>query len=112
MNKVRKGNYYRKKTIDWLTEHGYDVAIFERNQRIYQKDGSVINIKQDVWGCDLVAKNEDELIFIQCKSRAQDVNSGIKQMKKYKWPPFVKLQVIYWEERAKEPTVVEVSSSD
>lgn len=111
MNTVKKGNYYRKKTIDWLTKEGYDVEIIEKNQRIYNGD-QIINIKRDIRGCDLMAINEDEIIFIQCKSRSQDINAGIKQMKQYVWPPCVKLQVIYWEERAKEPTVIDVPVID
>jgi hypothetical protein len=109
MNKVRKGNYYRKKTIDYLRLDGYDVEILEKNQRIY-KGGKVYFIKKDLWGADLIAKNEEELIFIQCKTNRAHISAGIKELHKTKWPEFVKLWVVLWEPYDKEPEIIEVEN--
>jgi len=102
MNKVRKGNYYRLKTKKWYESKGYLVEIIEHSGR-YSKG--------DIWGSDLIAKNESELIFIQCKSNKVDISSGKKELLSTIWPPYIKLQVIYWKSYAKEPTVVEVNPS-
>lgn len=109
MNRTRKGNYYRNKTKKWYEDQGYMVAVLEHSNRIF-KDGKVIFRTSDIWGCDLMAKNSEEIIFIQCKTK-DNLAAGIKELKKFEpWPllPGVVVQVVYWESRAKEPTIVEV----
>ena len=64
-------------------------------------------MKRDLWGADLVAKNSTELIFIQCKTNRSDIAKGIKELNKTKWPVFVKLWVVIWQPRAREPTIIE-----
>ena len=68
----RKGRYYLLKTRDWLKDKGYEVEIIEKTQRIVTKDDRgkqfVMFMKKDLWGGDLVARNRDELIWVQVKS--------------------------------------------
>ena len=99
LNKVRKGNYYRLKTRKWLESKGYLVEILEHSGRYSKKD---------IWGSDLIAKNETELIFIQVKSNKAHLSMGKKELLATVWPPFVKLWVVCWEPYSKKPIVVEV----
>ena len=107
MSKIQKGNYYRLKTKKWLEKDGYLVENLEKNQRIFTK-GQVIFIKRDLWGGDLVAKNDKEIIWIQCKTNKVDISKGIKELSQTIWPPFVKRWVVIWPYKAREPEVVEV----
>ena len=106
MNKIARGNYYRKKTADWFKKEGYDVEIIEKNQRIWTPKG-VIFIKRDLWGADLCAKNEEEIIFIQCKTNRVDINKGIAELNETRWPQTVKKVVVIWELRAREPEIID-----
>ena len=99
LNKVRKGNRYRLKTRKWLEAKGYLVEILEH---------SGMYGKKDIWGADLIAKNKDELIFIQVKSNKAHLSMGKKELLATVWPPFVKLWVVCWEPYSKKPIVVEV----
>ena len=101
MSTVSKGNYYRLRTQEWLKSKGYDVAKIELQSRIYTKDlqghQQVAFRKSDVWGGDLVAKSQDELIWIQVKSNPSDISAGKHQLRKAgPWPSFVQLWVVYW----------------
>jgi hypothetical protein len=106
MNRVRKGNYYRLKTKKWFEAEGYLVENLERNQKLFIK-GKVIFIKKDVWGSDLMAKNDKEIIFIQCKTNKTDINKGIKELNATVWPKNIRKMVVIWEKRAKEPEIIE-----
>lgn len=108
MNKIKKGNYYRLKTKKWLEKDGYLVENLEKSQRIFTKDKKVIFIKKDIWGCDLIAKNKNELIFIQVKADKGDISKGIKEINKTPWPDFAKKWVVFWPYKAKEPEIIEV----
>jgi len=106
MNRVAKGNYYRLKTKKWFEKEGYLVENLERIQRIYTLKG-VIYAKKDVWGSDLMCKNDKEIIFIQCKTNKGDINKGIKELNNTCWPDFVRKMVVIWPVRAREPEVIE-----
>ena len=106
MSSTAKGNYYRKKTINFLEKQGYEVEILEKNQRL-MKNGRVLFIRRDIWGSDLIAKNEDEIIFIQCKTNRGDIAKGIKELNRTHWPSFVKRWVVIWTPRAREPEVID-----
>lgn len=106
MNKIAKGNYYRLKTKKWFEKDGYLVENLEKNQRLYIK-GKVIFIKKDLWGSDLIAKNDKEIIFIQCKTNRVHINKGIMELNKTVWPDTVKKYVVIWTPRAKEPEIIE-----
>jgi hypothetical protein len=105
MNKINKGNYYKLKTKKWLQADGYEVGSLETNQRLFIK-GRMIFIKRDLWGADLIAKNDKEMIFIQCKTNKGDVNKGLKELNTTVWPAFIKRWVVIWPLRAREPEVV------
>ena len=109
----RKGRYYMMKTRDWLKKLGYQVEIVEKTQRIVTKDDKgkqfVLFSKKDLWGGDLVARNKEELIWIQVKSNKGDIGRGIKQLSEDEdWPDHIKRWVICWEPRQREPEIVEV----
>ena len=106
VNKVQKGNYYRLKVKKWLEADGYLVENLEHSQRIFTK-GRVIFIRKDIWGADLIAKNEKELIFVQVKSNKTHISSGIKELCSTVCPRFVKRWVVVWTPRAREPEVIE-----
>jgi len=107
MSKISKGNYYRLKTKKWLEADGYLVETLEKLQRIFVK-GQVFFAKKDIWGGDLVAKNNKEIIWIQCKTNKVDINKGLKELNATIWPSFVKRWVVIWPLRAREPEVVEI----
>ena len=66
-------------------------------------------MKKDLWGGDLVARNRDELIWVQVKSNKGDIGRGIKQLSEDdNWPDNVKRWVVCWEPRVREPEIVEV----
>ena len=111
----RKGRYYLLKTRDYLKNLGYEVDIVEKTQRIVTKDDKgkqfVLFQKKDLWGADLVARNREELIWVQVKSNKGDIGRGIKQLSEDEnWPDsdVVKRWVICWEPRVREPEIVEV----
>lgn len=107
VNKVQKGNYYRLKTKKHLEADGYEVVNMEQSQRIWTKKGTIF-IKKDIWGADLCAKNDKEIIFIQVKANKGDISKGIKELKKTVWAKFIKLWVVYWQPRAREPEIIEI----
>ena len=89
--------------------------IVEKTQRIVTKDDKgkqfVLFQKKDLWGADLVARNREELIWVQVKSNKGDIGRGIKQLSEDEnWPDsdVVKRWVICWEPRVREPEIVEV----
>lgn len=111
----RKGRYYLLKTRDYLKNLGYEVDIVEKTQRIVTKDDKgkqfVLFQKKDLWGADLVARNREELIWVQVKSNKGDIGRGIKQLSEDEhWPDsdVVKRWVMCWEPRVREPEIVEV----
>jgi len=104
-NKIQRGNYYRLKTKKWFEKEGYLVENLEKSQRIFTKKG-VIFIKKDIWGSDLIAKNNKEIIFIQVKSNRTDINKGIKEIEGTVWPEFIKRVIVIWEPRAREPEII------
>jgi len=109
MNRSRKGNYYRKKTKDWMEAQGYEVFITEQTQTLWDsKKKRAFHIKRDLAGADLLAMNGKEIIFIQVKSNKNDILKGAKELGQHKYPPCVKLWVVYWVPRAKEPLIEEV----
>jgi len=105
MNKRQKGNYYLKKTIDWLKTKGYEVAKTETIKMAWIK-GRIIPIKTDIWGSDLMAKSETEFIFIQVKTDKSDTYKAKKEFNKTVWPPFIQRWVVRWPARSKSPVIL------
>ena len=93
MSKVTKGNYYQKKSKDFLIADGWRVENLEKNQRIFTKKG-LIFIKKDLWGADIIAVKGDEMMFIQCKTNRVDINKGLNELAKYPMPKWCKEEVI------------------
>ena len=107
---MNKGNYYKIKTKNWFESKGYFVDLLERVQRIYdKKNNKVIFIKKDIAGADGFAMNENEIIFWNSKFGKSSQSRGIKEFKKYPFPKFVKLWLVCWEKRQREPEIVEVN---
>lgn len=111
-NKVKKGNYYRLRTKKYLQGHGFVVENLEKTQRIYQEDKTtgekkVIFVKRDLWGADLIAKDDEDLIFIQVKTNRGDISTGIKELMATPWPGSknILLWVVYWERGSREPEI-------
>lgn len=107
MSAVRKGNYYKYKTKEWLVKEGYVVEYFEKNQRIVTGDRTIF-IKRDMWGADVVAMNTESIVFVQVKLNKNNVADAIKEFTKYPYPPFVKRWVVVWTPKQREPEIVEV----
>lgn len=97
MNTVAKGNYHRNKTRTWLESEGYTVAIAETNYGVFlPKTGKIHYVKKDLWGGDLIAKNEEELIWVQVKANGGDVIAGARELLTSGPWPGVTLWVVHW----------------
>ena len=113
VSKIKKGNYYRLRTKKWFEDHGYCVEVLERRKGVFIKDkktgqGKIIFTATDIFGSDLLAMKETEIIFIQVKTHQGDVLKGLNEFLKYPFPSFVKRQVVRWELRAREPEIKEL----
>ncbi len=98
---LRKGRYYQLRTKKWLEQEGYLVANLERSASVWGGKGKTKRfwVKKDIWGGDLAARDENELIWIQVKSARSSVSSGKKELSQGPWPPFVKRWVVWWPPR-------------
>lgn len=107
-----KGNYYQKKTKDWFEMEGYTVYIMENKRSIFlPKTGRVIYQTYDIAGCDLMAMNGKEILFIQVKLGDKNIAQGIKEFYNHPYPKDAKRIVVQWFPRVKEPTIHEVKES-
>lgn len=107
---MKKGNYYKIRTKNWFIKKGYQCELLERLNRIYlPKTKQIIFQKKDVFGADGLAMNKEEIIFWNAKFGKKNIASGIKEFKKFEFPSFVKLWLIVWEYRKREPEIVEVN---
>jgi hypothetical protein len=108
---MNKGNYYKKKTKDWFEKQGYVCEYLEKVQRIYTKN-NLIFVKRDLFGADILAFNNQEIIFVQVKSGEKNtginVKKAIEEFKKYPFPHFVKRWIIIWRPRQTEPEIIDV----
>jgi len=104
MNYSARHSYYVKKLMDWLRAKGFDVEKCEFT-------GSIAGhyTKKDIWGADIVYKNDRVLGFIQLKTSPARIAEGRRQLKG-NWPPSVLRHVAYWPPRVKEPIFYEVST--
>ena len=106
-NKVSKGNYYLKKTIDYFEKDGWTIEKSEINYKIWTPKGIFFK-KKDLFGADLIMMNGKDIIFVQGKTNVVDINKGLNEFKKYPFPSCVKRWVVIWKLRAKEPIVYEL----
>ncbi|MCX7641220.1 MAG: hypothetical protein N2Z20_01120 [Elusimicrobiales bacterium] len=108
---MNKGNYYKKKTKEFLEKQGFVCEYLEKLQRIYDK-GKIIFVKRDIFASDILAVNKEKIIFVQVKSGSK--NTGINYKKaideflKYPFPEFVDRWIIIWKERQKEPQIIDI----
>ena len=105
-----KGTYYRNRTKEFFEKAGYHVVLLEKLQRIYVR-GRVVFKKQDVWGSDGMMSDGKELIFWNSKFGRDHIAEGIKEFNDYPWPSSIKLWIVVWEYRAREPDIISVPRS-
>ena len=103
------GNYYKYKTKKYLEDKGYDVDFLERYIRwLDKKTNSVKMFKKDIFSSDIIAMNENELIFIQVKQGKKNIAEAIKKFNTYHFPKFVGLYIYVWDKGYKEPEILDV----
>ncbi len=108
---VSRGNYYKRRTKDYLEKLGYTVQLTEFLTTRPIGGGKVIYVKKDVFGSDGIAMNGNEIIFWNAKStitgdRANVKWSGKKDFSQFPFPTCVKRHLYIWEPR-KPPIIVE-----
>ena len=108
MDKRALGNRNKLKTKKWLEAQGWQVWNSEVGKTVFF-GGKLRIIRQDLVGSDLLCMNGKDIIFVQCKSRKDDIPEAIREFRKYPFPPFVKLWVVRWELRNKMPIIKELS---
>jgi hypothetical protein len=99
------GQRNKLKTKKWLEKLGYRVENSEVNKICYF-GGRLVAVHKDLVGSDLLAMNGKDIIFVQCKTNKTDMSDGKKEFEKYPFPEFVKLWVVRWEARVKEPIII------
>jgi hypothetical protein len=109
-----KGNYYKRRTKEWLEARGYTVQLTEFVTSRPIGGGKMIFMKKDVFGSDGIAMNGEEIIFWNSKATTPERDQGVNKHKsagkiefaKYPFPSSVKRHLYIWEPR-KEPVVVD-----
>jgi hypothetical protein len=114
MSTTSKGNYYKAKTKKWFESLGYETQLVEF-MTARPIAGRTLYIKKDVFDSDGISMNGNEIIFWNSKHYTTTKNNHDTQIreakKKYlshKFPPTVKLQIIMWKPRIKQPEIIEV----
>lgn len=99
-----RGNYYKNRTRKHYEALGYQVQITEFTSMLII-GGKKIFRKIDIFGSDMIAMNDKEIIFINSKhgttpeSLQKVVYQGKLEFKKYRFPPTVKLHLAVWQLR-------------
>lgn len=99
MSNVSKGRYHSNRTKEFFVGQGYDVEPLEVKTRVYRGEGEFFFKTRDIWGCDLMAKSEDEILFIQVKANGGHVSKGVRELERTQWPPGVRVVVVHWPPR-------------
>ena len=104
----QKGNYYARRSKEWLEKQGWVVAKTETS-RFTGK----FMMRNDLWGSDYMAINGKEIMFIQVKFLADEgdssnVNKAKAEFSKYPFPKCVKRVVHLWRLRKKEPIIIDI----
>ena len=111
---MNKGNYYKVKTKKWLEKDGYQVEYLEKLQRIFT-GAKLFYVKKDLFASDILAMNEQDIIFVQVKSGKNttgiSIKKAIQEFQKYQFPEFVKRWIVVWRDKQKEPEVIEVEKT-
>lgn len=105
---MTKGAYYKYKTKKYYQKLGYDVTLSE----FMFRTGKFF-VKKDIFGSDVIAMNDKEIIFINSKfvgtkkSGYQAKSDGIKEFRKYRFPPSARAILAMWTKGAKHPVIVD-----
>ena len=103
-----RGDYYKGRSKKWLQSQGYCVEYTERYQTIITPKG-MIRIKRDLFGSDMLAFKENDLVFVQTKfnvkTASKNVAAARDEFAKYPFPPFARREIHVWMPGAHEPTV-------
>lgn len=108
---VSRGSYYKKKTQRYYESLGYQVQLTEFTTMLFI-GGRKIFKKIDIFGSDMIAMNDKEIIFINSKhattkeSLQKVIYQGKKEFLKYRFPPSVKLHLAVWQLRKPVEIVV------
>ena len=106
-----KGNYYKRRTIKWLKDLGYQAESVEKLQRIVTKGGRMVFLKKDIFASDGIAIGKGEVIFWNSILTRHNLAEHIRNYLAVPFPAceHLKQWVLVWEVRAKEPEVVDVA---
>jgi hypothetical protein len=102
MSAVSRGNYYKLRTKRWLEQKGYQVAFLERVLWIRK-----VPVKHDQFASDLLAMNEDSLIFVQVKLNRANVARAREEFRRHVFAPGAQRWIVVWEPRAREPDILD-----
>ena len=108
---VSRGNYFKKKTQKHYESLGYQVQLTEFTTMLLI-GGRKIFKKIDIFGSDMIAMNDKEIIFINSKhattpeSLQKVVYQGKKEFLKYRFPSSVRLHLAVWQLRKPVEIVV------
>ena len=112
------GTYYRSRSKAFLEAHGYQVAILERMMWI-RRPGKPCAIcarpdmfptKSDQFASDLLAVKDDAVEFVQVKFGRTNIAAGVREFRKFVFPPFVRQVLHVWEERARAPEIIDCAT--
>jgi len=111
MSTVSRGNYYKRRTKEYLEKKGYVVQLTEFVSTRPIGNGKMIWTKKDVFGSDGIAMNGKEIIFWNAKATnsgqvSWHKSTGKSEFNKYPFPPTVKRQLYIWEPR-KQPVIID-----
>lgn len=107
-----KGNYYKRRSKEWLVGLGYShVEYTEKLQRIAKKDGGIMYVKRDLFHSDGIAIGNDEVIFWNSVLSKANVASHVKNYLTIPWPAceHLKVWIIVWEKGAHEPEIIDLA---
>lgn len=109
-----RGNYYKRKTKEYLEKLGYTVQLTEFVSSRPIGGGKMIWTKKDVFGSDGIAMNGEDIIFWNAKSASTGNQSPLKsrgksEFAKFPFPKSVKLHLYIWEPR-KKPVIIDCNA--
>jgi len=109
----QRGTYYKNKTRDWFNSQGYTTQLCEFVCGRMIGPGRIIYQKKDVFASDGISMNGKELIFWNSKhctsknSKSSQISSAKKEYAQFPFPKGVKVQIIMWTPRVKQPEVID-----
>lgn len=106
-----KGNYYKRRTIEWLRGLGYQVEPVEKLQRIVTKTGRMIFLKKDVFASDGLAIGNNEVIFWNSILTKHNLADHIRGYMAIPFPAceHLKQWIVVWEKGARSPEIVDLA---